>query len=76
MKVEVLYFKACPNYEATLRLVHRLACDLGPGVKVEEVEVTSSEDVARLRVTPPEESMMNSRPRKPIAARRSRKEPR
>jgi copper chaperone CopZ len=49
MKIQVLSFTGCPNHEATVRLVHEVARELGLRVTVEELEVTSAEDAARVR---------------------------
>lgn len=49
MKVQVLYFAGCPNHEATTELMREVARELRLSVDVEEVEVMSAEDAARLR---------------------------
>ncbi|MBI3770119.1 MAG: cation transporter [Deltaproteobacteria bacterium] len=49
MKVQVFYFTGCPNREATTELVREVAREPRLSVDVEEVEVMSAEDAARLR---------------------------
>ncbi len=49
MQIEVLYFDGCPNHAPTVTLVKQIAADLGLKVGVEEINVTSAEEVQRLR---------------------------
>ncbi len=49
MRVQVLYFAGCPNHEPAVDLVRRVTAELGVVVEVEEVEVSSGDDVAALR---------------------------
>jgi copper chaperone CopZ len=48
MRVQVLYFRGCPNHERTAELVREVALEVGLSIDVEEVEVTTAEDAARL----------------------------
>ena len=48
-KVEVLYFKGCPNHQQTVELAREIVTELGVDVAVEQVEVRTLEDAARLR---------------------------
>lgn len=49
MRVEILYFEGCPNHVPTVALAKRIVADLGVPADIEEVEITSPEDVERLR---------------------------
>ena len=49
MKVQVLYFKGCPNHRPTVELAQEVVADLGLDVEVEEVEVKDAADAQRLR---------------------------
>ncbi len=49
MQIEILYFEGCPNHTPTVDLVKRVIADLGVPADVEEVEVTSPNEVERLR---------------------------
>jgi len=48
MRIEILYFEGCPNHTPTVDLVKRVIADLGVPATIEEVEVTSPDDVERL----------------------------
>jgi copper chaperone CopZ len=48
-KVSILYFEGCPNHRPTVDLVGALIRDLGLDAVVEEVELTSPDEVERLR---------------------------
>ena len=49
MRIEVLYFDGCPNHVPTVARVKQVMADLGLQVGIEELKVTSLEDVQRLR---------------------------
>ena len=49
MKIQVLYFEGCPNHLPTVDLARHVVAELGLDAEVEEVEVTSGDDAARLR---------------------------
>ena len=49
MKIDVLYFKGCPNHEPAVALTRQVVSELGLGAEVAEVEVTSGDDADRLR---------------------------
>ncbi|GAB4191384.1 MAG: hypothetical protein Kow00105_05450 [Phycisphaeraceae bacterium] len=49
MKIQVLYFKSCPNHEPTVARVRRVLKRLGVDTKVSEVEVTLGDDTAALK---------------------------
>jgi len=49
MKIEVLYFRGCPNYAETVKRVRQVVQQLGLDTQVEQVEVTASDDPAALR---------------------------
>ncbi len=49
VKIQILYFKGCPNHEPTVDLTRQVVADLCPGIEVEEVELTDAEDTKRLR---------------------------
>ncbi len=48
-KLEVLYFKGCPNHGQTVELARQVVADLGLSVEVAEVEVKDADDAKRLR---------------------------
>jgi hypothetical protein len=47
--VEILYFQGCPNHEATLELVERVANELHIDLVIERVGVPDNEIATRLR---------------------------
>lgn len=47
--VEVLYFDGCPNHEGALKLVERVAAELGLDPEIRMVNVPDPEAAARLR---------------------------
>lgn len=49
LEVELLYFAGCPNHDAALGLVERVAAEVGAEIEVRRVEVTTSEAAAELR---------------------------
>jgi len=49
MKISVLYFEGCPNHAPAVERVRSFVTEQGLNVTVEEREVTSHDDVARLR---------------------------
>lgn len=49
MKVEVLYFEGCPNHAPAMQLARDVLSELGVEAKVEEVEVTTQEQVVERR---------------------------
>ncbi len=49
MNVRVLYFVGCPNHAPAVDLAREVIGELGLDVDVQELEVTSSDDVAALR---------------------------
>lgn len=49
MRIEVLYFRGCPNSRATIDLVRRTAVTHGVRSPIETVEVGSLADAVRLR---------------------------
>ena len=48
-KVELLYFQGCPNHERARELVEHVAAQVGVEIDLRLVEVTSPEEVERLR---------------------------
>ena len=69
VKIEVLFFTGCPNHDATVRLVHEIARELGLRVTVEELEVTSAEDAARVRFLGSPSVLVNGSDIEPSARR-------
>ncbi len=49
MQVQVLYFAGCPNHKPAVDLARQVAAELDLAVQVEEVKVSSGDDVAALR---------------------------
>lgn len=49
MKIQVLYFKGCPNHEPTVARVRQVIERLGVGAAFSEVELTPDDDAAALR---------------------------
>ncbi len=49
MRVQVLYFAGCPNHKPAVDLARQVAAELGLAVEVQEVEVSSGDDVETLR---------------------------
>ena len=49
MKIEVLYFRGCPNHEPAVTRVRRVIGRLGVNASVHEVEVSSDDDPAVLK---------------------------
>src|SRR6266849_173379 len=49
MRIEVLYFDGCPHHVPTVARVKQVMADLGLQVGIEEIQVTSLEDVQQLR---------------------------
>jgi len=49
MRIEVLYFDGCPNHVPTMARVKQVMADLGLQGGIEEIQVTSLEDVQRFR---------------------------
>ncbi len=49
MRAQVLYFAGCPNHKPAVDLARQVAAELGLAVEVQEVEVSSGDDVAALR---------------------------
>jgi hypothetical protein len=47
--VHILYSQGCPNLTPTIDLIDRVASDIGAGVTVERVLVTSQEEAVKLR---------------------------
>jgi hypothetical protein len=47
--VEILYFDGCPNHEAALALVEKVAAQLGLDADVRLIRVADAEAAARLR---------------------------
>ena len=47
MKIDVLYFKGCPNHEPALALVRTVVGDLGLNAELNEVEIKDLDDVDR-----------------------------
>ncbi len=51
MRIEVLYFDGCPNHVPTMARVKQVMADLGLQGGIEEIQVTSLEDVQRLKLS-------------------------
>ncbi len=49
MKVDVLYSEGCQNYETALRLIRRIASDLGLKATIQAVQVNDLAEAQRLR---------------------------
>ncbi len=49
MRIEVLYFKGCPNHRPTVDLVRTVVADLRLHAEIKEVEVRNTDDAKRLR---------------------------
>lgn len=49
MKIKVLYFRGCPNHPLTVKRVREVVDELGVDAQIDEVEVTSDDDVVSLR---------------------------
>jgi copper chaperone CopZ len=49
VKISVLYFKGCPNHAPTVERLRSLVARHGLEAEIEELEVTSPDDVERLR---------------------------
>jgi len=49
VKIEILYFEGCPNYEPTLELVHRVVSELGIEASIASVEVNDADEARQLR---------------------------
>ncbi len=49
MQVQVLYFTGCPNHKPAVDLARQVAAELDLAVQVQEVEVSSGDDVTALR---------------------------
>ncbi|MFQ5599067.1 MAG: DUF2703 domain-containing protein [Candidatus Krumholzibacteriia bacterium] len=49
MKVQILYFDGCPNFEPTLDLLKQTASKLSVHPQIDTVEVKSANDARRLR---------------------------
>ena len=47
--VELLYFEGCPNVEKARALVEKVAGETGVALELELIEITSPEDVDRMR---------------------------
>lgn len=48
-KVSVLFFQGCPNHRPTVEMARVVVGELGLDAEVEEIEVTTPDDVERLR---------------------------
>ncbi len=51
MKIELLWFKGCPNHAPARLMLRRVLAARGLSEAVEEVEVRSDDDAVRLRFT-------------------------
>jgi hypothetical protein len=49
VQVRVLYTQGCPNLTPAIDLIERVAADIGSGVTVQQVLVSSQEEAVRLR---------------------------
>ena len=49
MKVEILYFDSCPNYEEARALVERVSRELGITAEIHMLEVSDTRSVNKLR---------------------------
>ncbi len=49
MRVEILYFDGCPNWQHTVQTVERLMAETGVEGEVAPIRVTDAEDAARRR---------------------------
>lgn len=48
-KVEVLYFQGCPNHRQAVELTRKVVSEIGVDAEIEEVEVKTLQDAARVR---------------------------
>jgi hypothetical protein len=69
--VEVLYFEGCPHHEEAVRLVERVAADLGVELEVLSVEVPDAEAAQRERFLGSPSIRVNSRDVDPDAGERT-----
>lgn len=49
LRIEILYFEGCPNYDPTLALLREVVAELRVAAPINEVEVRDEEGAARLR---------------------------
>ncbi len=49
MRIEVLYFEDCPNYQPMISLANEVLSELGLSADIRQVEVRTPEDAERLR---------------------------
>lgn len=49
MKIEILFFEGCPNYQGAVDLVRNTVEDLGLEAEIREIEINSPEDAHRLQ---------------------------
>lgn len=49
MKIEILYFKDCPNHEEAYRMVRAVLAELGREAEIVRVEVPDDATAARVR---------------------------
>jgi hypothetical protein len=49
MKIEILYFESCPNYQDARVLVERVSGELGISPEIRILEITNDETAQRLR---------------------------
>lgn len=48
-RVELLWFRDCPNHEAARRLLHEVIAEVAPGTAVADIDASDPEVAARLR---------------------------
>ncbi len=70
-RVEILWFQGCPNHEAALELVERIAAELRVQPAIEMVEVADAEAAARLRFLGSPTVRVDGRDVEPGAERRA-----
>ena len=71
MRVELLYFHGCPNWQPTKLLVERVANELDVDVDVEAIPVIDEDAVERLRFLGSPSVRVNHRDVEPGADQRS-----
>ena len=49
MRIDVLYFKGCPNHRPTVSMVNEVVRSLGLSATIREIEVKDEADAERLR---------------------------
>ncbi len=71
MKIELLYFDGCPNYEPTKRLIEEAVKDEDLNANIQEIAVNSSQEAMALRFLGSPTVRVNGRDIEPGAERKS-----